>query len=127
MKKLRDEGFRIVLIIGMVICAGLSTAAAAQEMDKTKLYQQIIGTYEFEYQGNYLVLDFWVDEGKLLGGPERDDFAEIIPVNLAEMKFEATNDDGEYYEIEFKKDEEGVVISCVLITSGIELEGPKIK
>lgn len=46
---------------------------------------------------------------------------------LAQLKFEATNERGQYYEMVFLKDEAGKIAKCKVTTMGFEVEGTRIK
>jgi hypothetical protein len=110
-----------------LMLSGLSVSASAQ--DKTKLYNEIAGDYEFEVEGQILVIVFSVEDGVLYGDTEGDPGppSEIEPVEGKELEFTATGTDGNLYEITFSRDEEGKITKCLLSVMGMELEGVKIK
>ena len=66
--------------VTVLLCLGLVLSAAAlvpgsiqdQKVDP-KVLEQIAGNYEFEYQGQFMVFAFTVEDGKLMGAPENED------------------------------------------------------
>ena len=115
-----------------VLCLFLTSLAAAspvieKQMDTEKLYKEISGRYEFDVDGQLTILDFYVKDGSLYGTSEGDnEEVDIDPVDLEKMSFEATDMDGDFYEITFSRDEDKKITKCVILTEGMELEGIKI-
>lgn len=115
-----------------VLCLFLSSLIAAvpindNQVDTEKLYKEISGTYEFSMDGEVTILDFYVREGSLYAKAEGDDEeVDIEPVDLETMSFEATDMDGDYYEITFSRDEDKKITKCLILTEGMEIEGNKI-
>ena len=103
--------------------------AGTQEAASTKLYQELAGKYQFSFEGQFMTIVFWEKEGKLYGaqeGTEAYDNTEVTPVEIKELKFEATNNEGQYFAINFARGESGKIEKCVLITDGLEIEGTRI-
>ena len=127
--KFRKTATAAALLFLIIGTFGPMTLAQEKKVDTAKLYADIAGGYEFFFEDQYLKVVFWVDEGKLLGAPEGQemDYAEIMPVDLELMKFETTAPDGQYYEIEFGKDEDGKIAKCNLTTQGYVIEGVRVK
>lgn len=111
----------------VLVMSGLNASSLFQ--DKAKLYTEIAGNYEFEVEGQILVIIFSVEDGILYGDTEGDPGppSEIEPVEGKELEFTATGADGNLYEITFSRDEEGKITKCLLSVMGMELEGVKIK
>jgi hypothetical protein len=110
------------LILG--IC-GLGIQAGAQAEGK---YAALCGDYEFEFEGQVMVVSFYEEDGVFYGAPEGETPEEIVPVEGEPLKFEVTvSTNGQYYEIEFVKGEDGKIDTCILRTMGMELEGYRIK
>lgn len=107
------------LILVLFISQGLIFAQG-------KKYAAVEGDYEFDMEGQIMVISFWEEEGKLWGAPEGETPAEISPMEGETLKFDV-DVDGQYYEVEFVKDESGKVNKCILRTMGMELEGVRIK
>ena len=117
----------LTLICFALVLFGLNVSTFAQE--KAKLYEEIVGDYEYEYQGQYIVITYWVEDGVLYATQENnpDPPAELIPVEGKELVFETTGSDGTPYVISFSRDEEGKITKSTLAAMDIEIEGAKIK
>lgn len=101
---------------------------AAQEKDEAlkKKYAAYIGDYEFEMEGQVMVIKFWVEEGAFWGAPEGEEKAELTPVEGEDHKFEV-DVMGTYYEITFAADDAGKFNRCIVLAMGMEMEGIKIE
>ena len=107
----------------VVVCVALVLGAQSQE-DK---YADIVGDYEFDMEGQVMLVSFWVEEGKLWGGPEGQEAAVLEPVEGKPYNFEVHTPDGQVMEMEFVKDEAGKVVKCLVSMMGMDMEGIKIK
>ena len=124
MLKLKVKTFCVGILI--VFALGVSLLAFnGQETEKK--YALLVGDYEFDMQGQIMIISFWVEEGKLWGAPEGETPLEVVPVEGEDMKFEVNTAEGQYYELQFVKDESGKVTRCMVTTMGMEMEGVKIK
>jgi hypothetical protein len=110
-----------------LVLSGLNVSAFAQ--DKTKLYTEIAGEYEYNLEGQSIIIIYTVEDGKLYGTEETSPEPPTLlePVEGQELAFTATGDDGNLYEISFSRDEDGKITKSILATQGIEIEGVKIK
>jgi hypothetical protein len=110
-----------------LVLFGLNVSTLAQ--DKAKLYEEIAGDYEYEFEGQYVVITYLVEDGVLYGDQEGNPNppTQLEPVEGKELVFEATGDDGNLYTISFSRDEDGKITTSILATQGIEIEGVKIK
>jgi hypothetical protein len=126
MVKNKQKSFLTFICFALVLF-GLNVSAYAQE--KTKLYEEIAGNYEYEYQGQYLVITYWVEDGVLYATQEGnpDPPSELIPAEGKELVFETTGSDGNLYVISFSRDEDGKITKSTLGTMDIEIEGVKIE
>jgi hypothetical protein len=119
--------YRRVILVGFfcaaLILAGLNGSAAAQE----KKFAEIVGDYEFEFEGQIMIISFWEEDGVLWGAPEGETPESLDQVEGKPLNFEVTVGGGQFYELEFKKDESGKVTTCLMSTQGIEIEGIKLK
>jgi len=100
---------------------------AFYQEDAEKKYAPLVGDYEFDMQGQIMVVSFWVEDGKLVGAPEGETPEELEPVEGEDLKFEMNTADGQFLELEFIKDEAGKINTCIVVTMGMELEGVRIK
>lgn len=129
--KIRKRPFACFLTLMAITLAFFSTPSWAQEQqaDTEKLLAEIAGNYEFEYEGQYMVFVFTVEDGNLMGSPEGEAAEVMEPVEGEEMTYVGYSPDGTEYQFKFSKDEEGKVSKCLCIVPamGIEIEGLKIK
>ena len=129
MKKIFNHRFLFVLsclTIVFFICNAASFAL--KNTDTEKLYAEIAGDYEFEYEGDATIITFFVKDGVLMGrDSEYDPGTPLEPVEGKELEFEATSDDGQFFQITFSRDESDMITKCLLVTMGMEIEGEKVK
>lgn len=126
MKKNTYKSILVFVCFALVIF-GLNISSLAQ--DKAKLYAEIAGDYEFNVEGQIIIIIFSVEDGALFGTSENDPDppTPIDPVEGKELEFEATNENGDFYAFIFSRDEDGKITKCLLIAMGMEVEGVKIK
>ncbi len=129
MKKLFNLHVLCVISTLTLVLFVCNTASFAQEKtDTQKLYEEIAGDYEFEYEGQVEIITFFVQDGVLMGKDSTDDEGTPLePVEGQELAFEVTTDEGQFFEITFSRDEDGKITQCLLVTMGLELQGKKIK
>ena len=123
-----SKGILIVFVLCLFLSSFVAYAPAQEKQVDTKsLYEEISGRYEFYVDGQVTIIDFHVKDGALYGTSEGDgEEVDIEPVVLENMSFEATDMDGDYYEITFSRDEDKKITKCVILTEGMELEGIRI-
>jgi hypothetical protein len=126
MVKGTKQSFFIFICFALVLF-GLNISSFSQ--DKAKLYAEIAGVYEYEYQGQVVTIVYSVEDGALYGNTEGNPEPPSLlePVEGKELEFTATGDDGNLYEISFSRDEEGKITKSLLTTQGMEIVGIKIK
>jgi hypothetical protein len=97
--------------------------------DAQKIYAEIAGEYSYSLEGQEMLIAFWVKDEKLYGAPrgQEAEYAEITPVDLEKLKFGVTVPNGQYYEIDFSRDENQKITKSVLRTQGMEIPGVRIK
>jgi hypothetical protein len=106
-----------------------ATQAVPQDkpVDMKKLIAEIVGDYSFEFQGQTLLVQFTEQDGKLFGAPPGETPEEIKPVEGKPLGFDVTvADSGDYYEIQFVRNDKGVIDKCVMTVQGMVVEGFKI-
>ena len=113
---------RKVLLVTFM-CVVLVICALAQE----KKYADIVGDYEFDQDGQIILVSFWVEEGELIGAPEGQASAVMEPVEGKPLHFVANTSDGATMDLEFVKDDSGKVVKCLVDMMGMAMEGVKIK
>jgi hypothetical protein len=116
-----------VLIFTLVLFFCHTLFSAQDKTDTQKIYAEIAGDYEFEFEGQVDTIAFFVQDGVLMGRDSDDDKGTALePVEGKELAFEVTTDEGQYIEIKFSRDENGKITQCVLTTMGMEVKGVKI-
>jgi hypothetical protein len=124
--KISIIGVIMCFLIGLFICNAASYAQ--KNTDTAKLYAEIAGDYEFAIEGQTDILIFFVKDGVLMGkSTDDDEEVPLEPVEGKELSFEATNSNGQFYELTFSRDESGKITKCLVVTMGMEIEGVKIK
>jgi hypothetical protein len=132
-KKLKNfMGGAIVCVVCMLLVLNLFSLAEEKKQEEgkgAKVLAEIAGNYEFEYQGEFWVFVFSVEDGKLVGAPEGEVQEELEPVQGEELTFVGYAPDGREFRFVFKKDEDGKITKCKLSVPamGLEIEGTKIK
>jgi len=103
------------------------TTAKAKPVDMKKLIAQIVGDWDFTFQGQSLAVQFTEQDGKLFGAPPGETPEEIKPVADKPLCFDVTvAASGEYYLIQFARDDKGVLNKCVMTVAGMTAEGVKV-
>lgn len=117
----------LTIICFAMVMFGLNFSSVAQ--DKAKLYAEIAGNYEYEFEGQVIIIIYSVENGNLYGDTEGSPSPPSLlePVEGKELEFTATGEDGSLYVISFSRDEDGKITRSLLSTQGIEIEGIKIK
>ena len=102
-------------------------AAQDKPVDMKKLLAEIVGDYSFEFQGQTLLVQFTEQDGKLFGAPPGETPEEIKPVEGKPLGFDVTvSTNGDYYELQFVRNDKGVIDKCVMTVQGMVVEGYKI-
>jgi len=117
-------GIFFVLCAVILLVNGLS--AAQQQTDTAKLYAEIAGDYEFVWDMDTRTISFWVEDGKLMGGPPGETPGEIIPVEGDDLKFTVTIPNGEEFILTFIRDDSGKITQCLMGTGMGEALGERI-
>jgi hypothetical protein len=101
-------------------------AAPAKPEDKLKIYAEIAGEYTFDMGGQTQVITFVVRDGSLYGAPANETQELLVPVKDKPLNFEVTvQSNGNFFQLEFVRDDKGVIFKCVLQAEGMTLEGLK--
>jgi hypothetical protein len=111
--------------LALACLAAIAAPAAAQDkpVDMKRLIAEIIG----DYQGESMLIQFTEKEGKLFGAPVGEMPEEIKPVAEKPLCFDITvAGNGQYYELQFVRNDKGVIDKCVMNTNGMAIEGKKI-
>lgn len=110
--------------------AAQSTAQAGtpgKPADMKKLLAEIVGDYDFSLPNQSLLVQFTEVEGKLFGAPPGETPEEIKPVEGKPLCFDVTlADSGDYYVLQFVRNDKGVIDKCLLTVQGTVVEGLKV-
>jgi hypothetical protein len=126
---------RSLAAVAALICLAvpMATQAAGQAgtqdkpVDMKKLLAEIIGEYEFALPGMTMTIQFTQREGQLYGAPVGEPEEQIHPVQGKPLCFDVTvADGGEYYFLEFVRNDKGVIDKCRMTSQGETFEGAKI-
>jgi hypothetical protein len=124
--------------IALLVLALLALPAAAQvaapqaavqskPVDLKKLVAEIAGDYSFDVQGQTLLIQFADRDGKLYGAPVGEPEEMLSPVADKPYCFDVTvAESGEYFFLEFVRNDKGVIDKCILTSQGMTVEGFKI-
>jgi len=108
--------------------AAVQAPAQAQPVDMKKLIGEIVGQYEFAADTQTLLVEFVEFEGKLFGAPPGETPEEIHPVQGKPLCFDITlAQSGQYYELQFVRNDQGVIDKCIMNVGGMVIEGMKLK
>jgi len=116
-------------LLTLACLAALTAPAAAQNkpVDMKKLIAEIIGDYDFSLQGQSMTVQFTEQGGKLFAAPVGETPEEIKPVEGKPLCFDITvAANGQYYEMQFVRNDKGVIDKCVMTVMGATYEGTKI-
>jgi hypothetical protein len=108
--------------------AAPQAAAKDKPVDMKKLITEIVGDYEFSAQGETLLVQFTEQDGKLFGAPPGETPEEIHPVEGKPLCFDVTvSTNGQYYELQFVRNDQSAIDKCVMTVMGMVVEGYKVK
>ncbi|MCX6572320.1 MAG: hypothetical protein NT006_13035 [Candidatus Aminicenantes bacterium] len=116
-------------LLALACLAALAVTAVAQDkpVDMKKVIAEIVGDYDFSFQGQSMIVQFTENDGKLFGAPVGETPEEVKPVEGKPLFFDVTvAANGQYYEMQFVRNEKGVIDKCVLSVMGTMVEGMKI-
>jgi hypothetical protein len=116
-------------LLAIVFLAALAVPSVAQDkpVNMKKLIAEIIGDYDFSFQGNSMIIQFSDQDGKLFAAPVGETPEEIKPVEGKPLCFDITvAANGQYYELQFVRNDKGAIDKCVMTVMGQIIEGMKI-
>ncbi len=94
--------------------------------DMKKLYQELAGDYLFDFGGQSQTVQFVEREGVLYGAPYGETEETIVPVKDKPYHFEVTvQGNGNFFQLEFVRNDKGEFAKCILITGDMTVEGLK--
>jgi len=116
-------------LLALVCLAALAVPAVAQDkpVDMKMVIAEIVGDYDFSFQGESMIVQFTESDGKLFGAPVGEMPEELKPIEGKPLFFDITvAANGQYYELQFVRNEKGVIDKCVMNVMGTSVEGMKI-
>jgi hypothetical protein len=106
--------------------AAAPTAPQTWPGDMKKLYLEITGDYVIDIQGQTQVLRMFEKDGALFGAPIDETPEAFKPIKDKPLFFEVTiSSNGNYFEVQFVRDDKGVIFKTVLSSQGMTVEGLK--
>jgi hypothetical protein len=127
MKKTIRATATAFLVLACLAALTVPVVAQDKPVDMKKLIAEIVGDYDFSFQGESMVIQFTESNGKLFGAPVGEAPEELRPVEGKPLAFDVTvAESGQYYELQFVRNDKGVIDKCVMNTSGMTIEGTKI-
>jgi hypothetical protein len=120
----------VLVLLAAPVLAQVAAPPAAQDkpVDMKKLIAEIVGDYDFSFQGQSLLVQFIEQDGKLFGAPPGETPEEIRPVEGKPLCFDVTvAASGDYYELQFVRNGQGVIDKCIMSVQGMVIEGSKIE
>lgn len=129
LQKHKKSIFGVLTCLAFLLSVFGGMSIAQEKIDTEKLYAEIAGSYEFEYEGQYMVFIVAVENGNLMVGPEGEVPDTMQPVEDKDMTFIAYDPDGAEYQFTFARDDDGKITKCTVNVpaEGIEVEGFRIK
>lgn len=121
----------VLLIASAALAQVPAQQAAAQPakawpQDMKKLFQEIAGDYVFDMGGSTQTIQFLERDGALFGAPYGETEEAVVPVKDKPYHFEVTvQSNGNFFQLEFVRDDKGAFIKCILNAEGMTLEGLK--
>jgi len=114
-------------LLALTLFAGFMAAAQIKPEDTKKLYAEISGDWDFNYQGESMIIQFFEKDGKLFGAPVGETPEELLPVPDKPLNFTVTvSGNGQFYECVFVRNDKKVIDTCQMTTQGMMIEGKKI-
>jgi hypothetical protein len=131
LRKMITPVLALACLAALALSLAAQTAAPAasqgKPVDMKKLIAEIVGDYEFQAQGQILLVTFSEQDGKLFGAPPGETPEEIHPVEGKPLCFDVTlADSGDYYELQFVRNDKGVLDKCIMSVQGMVVEGAKV-
>ncbi len=108
----------------LVICPALYVAPpiVASDEDLAKKYEKILGRYEFEIEGQRVVIAFLVREGGLWADSGDGRPAEIKPVNSLNEEFSGVDPDNGRFDVTFIKGEDDRYTKCRFVMKSQDVD-----
>jgi len=122
--------FAALLLSFSVFAAAQAQAQAQPPAPKLKpeevkkILQELAGDYDFDFQGQPMLITFFEKDGVLFGGPSGENPEVMQPAEDSPLKF-SVSPNGQFYELEFIRNEKKEIDKCVVKAMGMEIVGAK--
>jgi len=124
----------VISLLLLAYLAGIAVAQATTQaptqdkpVDMKQLVAEIAGQYSFELQGETVVLEFVGRDGALYGAQVGEELELCTPVPGKPLNFEVTvASTGMSFDLQFARNDRGVIDRCTVIVEGQVIEGTKI-
>jgi hypothetical protein len=104
---------------------GQAPAAKLKPEEVKKILLEIAGDYDFDMQGQPITITFFEKDGVLYGAPADQNPEVMTPAGDSPLKFTVTPAGGQFFEMEFFRNDKKVIDKCVVKAMGMELVGAK--
>jgi hypothetical protein len=127
MKKTIRTTATALLALACLAASAVPAVAQDKPVDMKQIIAEIVGDYDFSFQGESMIVQFTASDGKLFGAPVGETPEEARPVDGKPLFFDVTvAANGQYYEMQFVRNDKGVIDKCVMSVMGTTVEGMKI-
>jgi hypothetical protein len=131
---MKNTHSRAALALLAIACLAVPLAAQTAQApakdkpaDMKKLILEIVGDYDFSFEGQSLLVQFTEQDGRLFGAPPGETPEEIMPVEGKPLCFDVTvAASGDYYVLQFVRNDKGAIDKCIMTVQGMTIEGTKI-
>jgi len=118
--RLYDDFSRIIKLI-------LKNKEREEKEKFLEIYIKLLGKYQFEAQGQLILISFLMKDDILHGyWVAKDEETALYPIRDKELEFFAILDNGEIYDFRFKMNGTGKLVSVVMKFNNVEYRGKRI-
>jgi hypothetical protein len=115
-----------LLLIGTAVAAAQTPQPAPplKPEDVKKILLEIAGDYDFDFQGQFMTVNFFEKDAALYGAPVGETPEVLQPASDSPLKF-SVSPNGLFYELFFFRNYMKVIDRCLLKVMGAEVMGMK--
>jgi hypothetical protein len=115
-----------LLIFGVAAAAAQTSPPSppTKPDEAKKILLEIAGDYDFDFQGQLMTISFFEKDGVLYGAPAGETPEVMQPAADSPLKFTASPN-GQFFELEFFRNDKKVIDKCVVKAMGMEILGAK--
>ncbi len=118
----------LALLTSLAVCPA-ADAVQTDDDALSKKYEKIMGKYEFEINGENLVVEILIRQGGLWADSGDGRPAEIKPVNSRNEEFTGEDSENGPFQLTFIKDDTGQYTKChfVMKSQNVDATGKRMK